>query len=52
MGSLQLLDTHRPEGFRMQRFAPEPFHHRDTESQSESQIMIRKTSLCPEMPLW
>src|SRR5579863_3027213 len=25
VGSLELLDTHRPEGFRMQRFAPEPF---------------------------
>ena len=34
VGSLQLLDTHRPQGFRMQRFAPsEPFspqRHRDT----------------------
>ena len=25
VGSLQLLDTHRPEGFRMQRFAPNQF---------------------------
>src|SRR5712691_5038314 len=25
-GSLELLDTHRPEGFRMQRFAPEDSH--------------------------
>jgi protein ImuB len=25
VGSLELLDTHRPEGFRMQRFAPESF---------------------------
>lgn len=25
VGSLELLDTHRPGGFRMQRFAPEPF---------------------------
>jgi protein ImuB len=34
VGSLELLDTHRPEGFRMQRFAPEPFSPqrlRDTE---------------------
>jgi protein ImuB len=34
VGSLELLDTHRPQGFRMQRFAPEPFSpqsHRDTE---------------------
>jgi protein ImuB len=34
VGSLELLDTYRPEGFRMQRFAPEPFspqRHRDTE---------------------
>jgi protein ImuB len=34
VGSLELLDTHRPEGFRMQRFAPKPFspqRHRDTE---------------------
>jgi protein ImuB len=34
VGSLELLDTHRPQGFRMQRFAPsEPFspqRHRDT----------------------
>ncbi|HXM21028.1 MAG TPA: DNA polymerase Y family protein [Terriglobales bacterium] len=29
VGSLELLDTHRPEGFRMQRFAPsEPFSPR------------------------
>ena len=34
VGSLELLDTHRPEGFRMQRFAPEQFspqRHRNTE---------------------
>ncbi len=34
VGSLELLDTHRPEGFRMRRFTPEPFspqRHRDTE---------------------
>jgi protein ImuB len=34
VGSLELLDTHRPEGFRMQHFAPEPFspqRHRDKE---------------------
>jgi len=34
VGSLELLDTHRPEGFRMQHFAPEPFspqRHRDAE---------------------
>ncbi|MGA8492315.1 MAG: DNA polymerase Y family protein [Terriglobales bacterium] len=34
VGSLQLLDTHRPEGFRMQRFTPElssPQRPRDTE---------------------
>jgi protein ImuB len=34
VGSLELLDTHRPEGFRMQRFAPEPFspqRHKNTE---------------------
>jgi len=34
VGSLELLDTHRPEGFRMRHFAPEPFspqRHRDTE---------------------
>jgi protein ImuB len=34
VGSLELLDTHRPQGFRMQRFAPsEPFSpqkHRNT----------------------
>jgi protein ImuB len=34
VGSLELLDTHRPEGFQMRRFAPElfsPQKHRDTE---------------------
>jgi protein ImuB len=34
VGSLELLDTHRPEGFRMRRFVPElfsPQRHRDTE---------------------
>ena len=38
VGSLELLDTHRPEGFRMRRFAPsEPFspqRHRDTEKKN------------------
>src|SRR5712692_4480656 len=29
-GSLELLDTHRPEGFRMQRFAPEDSHRLET----------------------
>jgi protein ImuB len=39
VGSLELLDTHRPEGFRMQRFAPEPFsaqRHRDTEKNNST----------------
>ena len=41
VGSLELLDTHRPQGFRMQRFAPsEPFspqRHRDTEKMQPSE---------------
>jgi len=39
VGSLELLDTHRPEGFRMQRFAPGPFspqRHRDTEKNNST----------------
>jgi len=37
VGSLELLDTHRPDGFRMHRFAPEPFSpqgHRGTEKKN------------------
>ena len=43
VGSLELLDTHRPGGFRMQRFAPEPFspqRHRATEKKSH--FLIQK----------
>ncbi|MGA9968282.1 MAG: DNA polymerase Y family protein [Terriglobales bacterium] len=39
VGSLELLDTHRPGGFRMQRFAPEsisPQRHRDTEKNNST----------------
>jgi protein ImuB len=39
VGSLELLDTHRPEGFRMQRFTPEPVspqRHRDTEKNNST----------------
>jgi protein ImuB len=43
VGSLELLDTHRPGGFRMQRFAPsEPFspqRHRDTEKNDSSDLV-------------
>ncbi len=59
VGSLELLDTHRPEGFRMQRFAPaKGFHHRDTESQRKSIIKDRQIPLCGasersrRVPLW
>ncbi len=45
VGSLELLDTHRPGGFRMQRFAPsEPFsprRHRDT-ARNNSHFSIQK----------
>jgi protein ImuB len=44
VGSLELLDTHRPGGFRMQRFAPEPISpqkHRDTE-RNNSHFSIQK----------
>jgi protein ImuB len=59
VGSLELLDTHRPEGFRMQRFAPEPFspqRHRVTEeinnkrstdsSVSEPALSVAEGCLC------
>jgi protein ImuB len=40
VGSLELLDTHRPGGFRMQRFAPgepiSPPRHRDTEKNNST----------------
>jgi protein ImuB len=39
VGSLELLDTHRPEGFRMQHFAPgsfSPQRHRDTEKNNSN----------------
>lgn len=42
VGSLALLDTHRPEGFRMQCFAPEPFspqRHRGTEEIKNKRLM-------------
>jgi protein ImuB len=44
VGSLELLDTHRPGGFRMQHFAPEavsPQRHRDTE-RNNSHFSIQK----------
>jgi protein ImuB len=53
VGSLQLLDTHRPEGFRMQRFAPEPFSpqsHRDTEK-NNSHFLIQAPSKISSVPL-
>ena len=51
VGSLQLLDTHRPQGFRMQRFAPsEPFspqRHRNTEEINSTFLFpISSVSLC------
>jgi len=39
VGSLQLLDTHRPEGFRMQRFTPgEPQQKSDSIQKSEDLV--------------
>ncbi len=53
VGSLELLDTHRPEGFRMRRFAPsEPFsprRHRDTEK-NNSCFSIPISSLNSSVP--
>jgi len=49
VGSLELLDTHRPEGFRMQRFAPEPVsprRHRDTEQITNYKSKDSSVSLC------
>jgi protein ImuB len=43
VGSLELLDTHRPEGFRMQRFAPsEPFspsRHKDPKKNDSDDLV-------------
>jgi protein ImuB len=44
VGSLEVLDTYRPQGFRMQRFAPETFspqRHRDTKK-NNSHFLIQK----------
>jgi len=52
VGSLELLDTHRPEGFRMQRFAPETFspqRHRDTEK-NNSHLSVQKLSMNSSVP--
>jgi protein ImuB len=49
VGSLELLDTHRPEGFRMQRFAPEPFspqRHRNTEKINHQRATDPSVALC------
>jgi protein ImuB len=49
VGSLELLDTHRPEGFRMQRFAPEPFspqRHRVTEKINHQRATDSSVALC------
>jgi len=61
VGSLELLDTHRPGGFRMQRFAPElfsPQRHRVTEkinhqratdsSVAEPALSVAEGCLCGE----
>jgi protein ImuB len=53
VGSLELLDTHRSEGFRMQRFAPEPFspqRHRDTEK-NNSNVLFPISSLSSSVSL-
>jgi protein ImuB len=47
VGSLKLLDTHRPEGFRMQHFAPgffSPQRHSDTEK-NNSNVLFPISSL-------
>src|SRR5579863_8492718 len=53
VGSLELLDTHRPGGFRMQRFAPEPIspqRHRDTEK-NNSTFLFPVSSLSSSVSL-
>jgi protein ImuB len=52
MGSLELLDTHRPEGFRMRHFAPSeplsPQRHRDTEKNNPDfsvQVSLKNSSV-------
>jgi len=53
VGSLELLDTHRPEGFCMQRFAPETFssqRHRATEKNNPGfsfQLSSKISSVSP-----
>jgi protein ImuB len=53
VGSLELLDTHRSEGFRMQCFAPEPFsprRHGGTEKNNSNlpvQMFPMKSSVSP-----
>jgi len=52
VGSLELLDTHRPEGFRMLRFAPETFspeRHRDTEK-NNSTFLFPTSSFSTSVP--
>jgi protein ImuB len=49
VGSLELLDTHRPEGFCMQRFAPEPFspqRHRNTEKTNHQKALDSSVPPC------
>jgi protein ImuB len=49
VGSLELLDTHRPEGFRMKRFAPESFSpqsHRVTEKINHQRGTDSSVSQC------
>ncbi len=58
VGSLELLDTHRPEGFRMQRFAPvesfSPQRHRDTEKNNSTFLFpdFFFEFLCVSVSLW
>src|ERR1700678_4042723 len=53
VGSLELLDTHRPEGFCMQHFAPEPCSpqsHKDTEK-NNSTLLFPISSLSSSVSL-
>ena len=53
VGSFELLDTHRPQGFRMQRFAPgsfSPQRHRDPEK-NNSNILFPASSLSSSVSL-
>jgi len=54
VGSLELLDTHRPEGFRMQHFVPgepsSPQRRRDTENNNNPHFSVQVSSMNSSVP--